>query len=96
MKRSVGGQRKRMTTKASVAVSLEEVRRAKEQQVTESPLYGVAMLKIAMELKKPDAGDLDTILSGVLQRMKLDESEFRAYLEANGGLLRTIAQRKKF
>lgn len=92
-----------MTTKASVAVSLEEVRRVRAErgdeqvrQVEESPLYGVAMLKIAMELKKPDAADLDAILSGVLQRMRLNESDFRAYLTANGGLLKTIAQRKKF
>lgn len=87
-----------MTNKASVAVSLEEVRRERELEakVTESPLYGVAMLKIAMELKKPGANDLDSILTGVLQRMRLDEQEFRAYLSANGGLLRTIAQRKKF
>ena len=88
-----------MTNKVSVAVSLDEVRRTKadaEKRVQESPLYGVAMLKIAMELKKPGAGDLDGILKGVLQRMRLDEREFRMYLEANGGLLRTIAQRKKF
>lgn len=85
-----------MTTKASVAVSLDEVRRTRDQQIQASPLYGVAMLKIAMELKKPGASELDEILSGVLQRMKLNEDDFRAYLSANGGLLKTIAQRKKF
>ena len=93
------------TTKHSAAVSLAEVREAKAQaeeslsaeiRAVESPLYGVAMLKIAMELKKPDASDLDQILTGVLKRMRLDENEFRTYLEANGGLLRTIAARKKF
>ena len=88
-----------MTNKVSVAVSLDEVRRTRaesEKRVQESPLYGVAMLKIAMELKKPGAGELDEILKGVLSRMRLDEDEFRLYLEANGGLLRTIAQKKKF
>ena len=67
-----------------------------EEQVEESPLYGVAMLKIAMELKKPDAKELDEILSGVLGRMNIPEAEFRKFLEQNGGLLRTIAQKKRY
>lgn len=59
-----------------------------------SPLYGVAMLKIAMELKKADAQPLDALISGVLARMNLPEGEFRSYLTANGGLLRTIASKR--
>ncbi|MFL5321336.1 MAG: hypothetical protein ACJ790_16875 [Myxococcaceae bacterium] len=95
-----------MTNKhGSAAVSLSEVRQAKakaeeslsaEIRAVESPLYGVAMLKIAMELKKPGAGELEEILTGVLQRMNIPESEFRTYLEQNGGMLRTIAARKKY
>jgi hypothetical protein len=65
-------------------------------EVEESPLYGVAMLKIAMELKKPGARELDEILSGVLARMGLSEDAFREYLERNGGLLKTIAQKKRY
>jgi hypothetical protein len=65
-------------------------------EVEESPLYGVAMLKIAMELKKPGARELDEILSGVLARMGLSEDAFRDYLERNGGLLKTIAQKKRY
>jgi len=94
-----------MTTKHSAAVSLAEVREAKAQaeeslsaeiRAVESPLYGVAMLKIAMELKKPGAGELEDILVGVLKRMNIPETEFRAYLAQNGGMLRTIASRKKY
>jgi hypothetical protein len=59
-----------------------------------SPLYGVAMLKIAMELKKADARPVDELIHGVLSRMRLDEGEFRRFLEANGGLLRAIAQKR--
>lgn len=62
--------------------------------VSASPLYGVAMLKIAMELKKADARPVDELIHGVLSRMRLDEAEFRRFLEANGGLLRGIAQRR--
>lgn len=67
-----------------------------DENVEASRLYGVAMLKIAMELKKPEAKDLDDILSGVLERMRIPESEFRAFLFRNGGLLRTLAQRKRY
>jgi len=59
-----------------------------------SPLYGVAMLKIAMELKKADARPVDQLIEGVLTRMRLDEGEFRRFLECNGGLLRAISQKR--
>ncbi len=64
--------------------------------VEDSPLYGVAMLKIAMELKKPGARELDEILTGVLARMKIPEAEFRRFLAQNGGMLRAIAQRRQY
>lgn len=63
-------------------------------ELAASPLYGVAMLKIAMELKKADARPVDELIHGVLSRMRLDEGEFRRFLEANGGLLRAIAQKR--
>jgi hypothetical protein len=67
-----------------------------EPQVAQSPLYGVAMLKIAMELKKADGKSLEELIAGVLARMKLPEDDFRSFLAANGGLLRTIALAKKY
>jgi hypothetical protein len=54
------------------------------------------MLKIAMELKKQDGQPLDELISGVLARMRLPENEFRAFLSANGGLLRAIATRRGY
>jgi len=63
-------------------------------QVAASPLYGVAMLKIAMELKKADARPVDELITGVLTRMRLNENDFRRFLESNGGLLRAIAQKR--
>lgn len=65
-------------------------------EVALSPLYGVAMLKIAMELKKAEPRPLDELITGVLTKMRLDEGEFRRFLETNGGLLRTIAQKRKY
>ncbi len=58
----------------------------------EDPLFGVAMLKIALELKRPGAGTLEAIVSRVMARMQLDEGEFREFLQRQGGLLRTIAK----
>jgi len=81
---------------AAAVQSTEDVEQAVPAEVAASPLYGVAMLKIAMELKKADARPLDELISGVLSRMRLDELEFRRFLDANGGLLRTIAQKRQF
>jgi hypothetical protein len=81
---------------AAATQSHEAVEPAVPIEVAASPLYGVAMLKIAMELKKADARPLDELIGGVLSRMRLDEGEFRRFLDANGGLLRTIAQKKKY
>jgi hypothetical protein len=65
-------------------------------EVEASPLYGVAMLKIAMELKKSETATLDDILKGVLTSMALPEEAFREFLSKNGGLLRAIAARKRY
>jgi hypothetical protein len=60
------------------------------KEPTENPLYGVAMLKVAMELKRPNAPPLNDIISAVLSKMKLSRHSFEAYLQKNLGLLRTI------
>jgi hypothetical protein len=78
-----------------------ELRREEEtvevpNDVATSPLYGVAMLKIAMELKKADAPSLDELISSVLKRMNLDEKAFRSFVNANDGLLRTVAARRRY
>lgn len=85
-----------MTTRKTrkETTTTEATRVAAPPEVTANPMYGVAMLKIAMELKKPGAGGLEEILQGVLGRMNLSEDAFRRYLDRNGGLLRTIAQKK--
>jgi hypothetical protein len=83
-----GGKQSRVVTLEAAAA------RAPAQELSASPLYGVAMLKIAMELKKADARPVDELIHGVLTRMRLDEGEFRKFLEANGGLLRAIAQKR--
>ncbi|MFT3841755.1 MAG: hypothetical protein QM723_32495 [Myxococcaceae bacterium] len=78
-----------------------ELRREEEtvevpNEVAQSPLYGVAMLKIAMELKKADAPSLDELIGSVLKRMNLDEKAFRSFVAANDGLLKTVAARRRY
>ncbi len=67
-----------------------------EPELQRNPLYGVAMLKIAMELKKAKESTLDEIVRGVLAKMGLSEGELRAFLEQNGGLLEAIAARRRY
>lgn len=74
----------------------QKAERTEPSSVAASPLYGVAMLKIAMELKKPEPRALAEIMSGVLAKMRIPEPEFMRFLEQNGGLLRTIARSRGY
>jgi hypothetical protein len=92
-----------MSFRRGAAKNVVELRPVQEEQqqgvpheIAASPLYGVAMLKIAMELKKADAAPLDELITGVLRRMSLPEDDFRAFLAMNGGLLKTIAQKRRY
>ena len=79
-------------------IELPAVQEAPEvpHEIAASPLYGVAMLKIAMELKKADALPLEELVSSVLKRMHIPEEDFRQFLASNGGLLRTIALKRQY
>jgi hypothetical protein len=59
------------------------------------PLYGVALMKTALELKRRKDGSVEEILRGVLARMRLPEAEFFAYLEQHGGLARLLGSRER-
>lgn len=55
-------------------------------------LYGVALLKVALELKRaPAAEPPEAVLARVLARMRIPEADFRAFLAAQGGLLAALA-----
>ncbi len=82
--------------RSAKVVELEQPQEQVPAALEASPLFGVAMLKIAMELKKADPRPLDELVTGVLSRMGLPESEFRAFLESNGGLLRSIATKRGY
>ena len=54
------------------------------------PLYGVALMKTALELKRRQDGSVEEILRGVLARMRISEADFFAYLEQQGGLAKLL------
>ena len=85
-------------SQARKVIELPVVEEAPEvpSEISTSPLYGVAMLKIAMELKRADSRPLEELVTSVLKRMNLPEEDFRQFLASNGGLLRTIALKKNY
>jgi hypothetical protein len=82
-------------------VQLEEHRESTRTQarpaprVEVDPLYGVVLLKTAMELKRRKDGSVEEILRGVLARMRIPEHEFRAFLEQQGGLVKALGLRQR-
>jgi hypothetical protein len=60
------------------------------------PAFHRAILKIALELKKPTALRYDQVVAATIQSMRLDAAAFRRYLGENGarnmGLLLATAR----
>ncbi len=60
------------------------------------PAFHRAILKIALELKKPSARSYDQVVATTIQSMRLDAAAFRRYLGENGarnmGLLLATAR----
>ncbi|MBZ4418264.1 hypothetical protein [Myxococcus sp. RHSTA-1-4] len=85
--------------RAKTVVRLEEARQSTAPKappappVEPDPLYGVVLLKAALELKRRQDGTVEEILRGVLARMRIPEAEFRAWLEQQGGLLQALGMR---
>ena len=48
------------------------------------PAFHRAILKIALELKKPNAPSYDAIVRQTIRSMRLDAAAFRRYLGENG------------
>lgn len=63
------------------------------QPVEADPLYGVALMKTALELRRRQDGSVEEILRSVLARMRIPEAEFFAYLEQQGGLSKLLGGR---
>jgi hypothetical protein len=85
--------RKRVgTSRRTAVVELEPVPTGDEL----TPIYAAALLKISMELKRPDARGLDDLLAQVLEGLRIDPAEFRAYLSRNFSLLQATARNRGY
>ncbi|ADO73966.1 hypothetical protein [Stigmatella aurantiaca] len=83
--------------RAKTVVKLEEPRKPASSQKAPpqppgevDPLYGVVLLKVALELKRNKEGRVEDILRGVLARMRIPEHEFQAFLKQQGGRLKDL------
>ncbi len=77
----MGGSR-RATTSATTARTVLRANAPGEEKV--DPAFHRAILKIALELKKPSAQGYDAIVERTIGVMKLDPIAFRRYLGENG------------
>lgn len=57
---------------------------AESREDVTDPAFPRAILKIALELKKPNAGSYDEIVGATIKAMRLDGVAFRRYLGENG------------
>jgi hypothetical protein len=67
-----------------VATSERQVTREESAGERIDPKFHRAILKIALELKKPNAPSYDEIVHSTIRTMRLDASAFRRYLGENG------------
>jgi hypothetical protein len=68
---------------ASRVATREAVRAAKAEAEVD-PAFHRAILKIALELKKPNAPSYEAIVRSTIRSMRLDPVRFRRYLGENG------------
>ena len=70
---------------SKVAVGQKAVAAARRaEEADDDPAFQRAILKIAIELKKPNAPSYDAIVAAAIRSMKLDPVGFRRYLGENG------------
>ncbi len=77
----MGGSR-RATTSATTTRAVPPASTPTGERV--DPAFHRAILKIALELKKPSAQGYDAIVDRTIRVMKLDPVAFRRYLGENG------------
>jgi hypothetical protein len=58
-------------------------------------LCGVAMLRIAMELKKRSSAPVEEVMRGVLSTMTLDGDTFRKYLAHQSGVVQKLEKMRR-
>jgi hypothetical protein len=69
---------------ASRVATRERTQAARAEEAGVDPAFHRAILKIALELKKPNAASYDEIVRSTIRSMRLDAVRFRRYLGENG------------
>ncbi len=67
-----------------VATGQRQVAKEEREGARIDPRFHRAILKIALELKKPNAPSYDEIVQRTIRTMRLDGAAFRRYLGENG------------
>ncbi len=67
-----------------VATGRRQVAEKNAEEDGIDPAFHRAILKIALELKKPNAPSYDDIVARTIRSMRLDATAFRRYLGENG------------
>jgi len=92
--------RKTGRTRAARTATLEKApasAEARQDSIVEPDgLWPIAMLRIAMELKRPEAPGLDQIISGVVAKMGIPKAQFEKYIEEHLGTLQEAAKKKGY
>mgnify|MGYP005818672829 CR=1 FL=1 len=76
--------RRTATTERTAAAPAQRAAAGSTAPAAAEPAYHRAILKIALELKKPSAEGYDAIVERTIRTMKLDPVGFRRYLGENG------------
>jgi hypothetical protein len=77
-----GGRRETMASRVATKERARAAQAGEEAGI--DPAFQRAILKIALELKKPNAPSYDAIVASTIRSMRLDPAKFRRYLGENG------------
>jgi len=91
--------RKSGKTRLAKTATLERAPSTPPTQQTEiepDGLWPIAMLRIAMELKRPEAPGLDQIISGVVKKMGIPKAQFEKYVAEHLGTLQEAAKKNGY
>jgi hypothetical protein len=89
----MGGRRRGQTVISLEARRAQAAKQKAAPPEAPHPLYGVALLKTALEVKRRPEDPVEQVLGEVLARMKLEQAPFLAWLREQGGLLEALARR---
>ncbi|HEY3451257.1 MAG TPA: hypothetical protein VGK67_33170 [Myxococcales bacterium] len=92
--------RKTGKTRAAKTATLEttpaQPAREADEVMEADTLWPIAMLRIAMELKRPEAPGLDEIITGVVKKMGIPKAQFEKYIAEHLGTLKEAAKKNGY